>query len=264
MKYTLLEIVQDILSSTDGDEINSISDTTESQQIVTIVKTVYDDLLSRGGLAVYKTLFNLDSSLDPLKPVLMTKPANIDTIEWLKYNRVQDGDPDTEWAELRFIPLDDFICRSQGLNTSESDTDSMTLVNADGFTVTFNYKNNVSPSYFTTFDDNTVIFDSFDSAVDSTLQTVKTLGYGSKTAVFVPSDSWTPALQPSQFALLLNEAKSLAWSELKQTPHNKAEQTARRNWRHLSKTREHIPMDGRVDKSFRMNPIDHFPTYSRR
>lgn len=263
MKYTLLEIVQDILSSTDGDEINSISDTTEAQQIVTIVKTVYDDILARGDLAVYKTLFNLDASTDALKPVLMTKPNNIDDIYWLKYDRIQLGMTDPAWAEICFLPLDEFIRMSQMMNPSETNISSMTLVSVDGFTFTFNFNTDRSPTYYTSFDDDTLIFDGYDSAVETTLQTHKTLGFGSKVATFVASDTFVPALQPGQFSLLLNEAKSLAWSELKQTAHPKAEQTARRNWRHLAKTRQAVPNLGRVD-TLRYSGLDKLPNFGRR
>ncbi len=84
MKYTLLEIVQSVLSSMDSDEINSIDDTVESQQVVEIVKTVYDDIISRSDLNSNKTLFNLIGSTDPSKPTLMTRPEGIDRVDWLK------------------------------------------------------------------------------------------------------------------------------------------------------------------------------------
>jgi len=77
MKYTLLELVQNILSSMDSDEVNSIVDTVEAQQVVAIVKTVYNDILTRGELNVQKTLFNLDASTISTKPVLMTKPVTL-------------------------------------------------------------------------------------------------------------------------------------------------------------------------------------------
>jgi len=264
MKYTLLEMVQNIMSSMDSDEINSISDTTESQQVVQIIKTVYDDLITRGGMTSYKTLFNLTASGDNLKPVLMTKPLNIDTIDWIKYNRVKIGDPDPVWTEIKFKPIDEFLWDVQALNPSETDVDVMTLTSVDGFTLTFNYKNSTGPEFYTSFDDTTLIFNAVDLTVDTTLQTSKTVGYGSKITAFVESDSFVPALQPGQFALLLNEAKSLAWAELKQTAHQKAEQTARRNWSHLAKTRENIPVPARSDKIMRPNATDYFPNFSRR
>jgi len=39
MRYTLLELTQDVLSSLDGEEVTSINDTTESTQIVKIIKS---------------------------------------------------------------------------------------------------------------------------------------------------------------------------------------------------------------------------------
>lgn len=260
MKYTLLELTQNILSSMDSDEVNNINDTVESQQVVEIIKTVYDDIISRGEVKVHKTLFNLTASTDNTKPVLMTKPLTIDSIDWIKYNRIQDGDDDPSWVELRFMPLDQFMSMTQALLPSETDVASFEHT-VDGFTFTFNYRTDIGPTYYSSFDDNTLIFDSYDSDVDATLQTSKTLCFGTKSLEFVQSNSFTPALQPSQFALLLNEAKSLAWTELKQTAHPKAEQTARRNWIHLAKTRGHIPTS-KFDNM--VHPIHALPDFGRR
>lgn len=240
MKYTLLELTQAVLSSMDSDEVNSISDTVESQQVVTIIKTVHDDIISRGDLVSNKTLFNLDASIDPLKPVLMTKPDNIDRIEWLKYDTAVAADTIPAWGDMTYLPIVDFVDYVHSYNPTESNVDTFDYV-ADGFVFRFTYRNDTAPHYFTTFDDNTIIFDAYDVAVDSTLQSVKTLGYGHKKTTFVASDTWVPNLQPEQFSLLLNEAKSLAWAELKQTTHGKAEVSARRNWRHLQKTRQNSP-----------------------
>jgi hypothetical protein len=240
VRYTLLQLTQAVLSSLDGEEINSISDTTESNQVVQVIKTVYDDIQSRANLPIQKTLFNLDASGDTAKPVLMTKPSTIDCIEWIKYNRILDGATDPAWVVMKFLPLDEFLHRSQSMVPSDTAVDTMSHT-ADGFTFSFNYRNDASPQYFTSFDDNTIIFDSYDSAVDTTLQTSKTQGYGSLTNTFTESDSWVPNLQPQQFSLLLNEAKSLAWAELKQQLHAKAEKTARQNWIHLQTSKRNVP-----------------------
>ena len=240
MRYTLLELTQDILSSMDSDEINSINDSVESLQVVKILKTVYDDIISRGDLTSNRFPFNLTASGDTAKPVLMTKPDNIDKVLWVKYNCIKSGDTDPVWNEIRPLSVVDYFDYIHQYNPTETNVDTMTIV-SNGFVFTFNYRNDTAPRYYCSFDDNNIIFDAYDSAVDNTLQSVKTLCYGSLKTDWQETDTFIPNLQPQQFALLLNEAKSLAWAELKQTAHQKAEQSARRNWRHLQKTRTEIP-----------------------
>jgi|SRR6185503_875780 len=262
MKYTLLELTQTVLSSMDSDEINSINDTVESQQVVEVIKTVYDDIISRGDLTTNKTPFNLTASTDPLKPIIMTKPEGIERIEWIKYNTQKLADTVPAWTNMTYIPPMDFIDYMHGYNQTESNVESFTHT-IDSYVITFTYRNDVAPHYYTSFDDNEIFFDSYDAEVDSTLQSSKSLCYGLKITDFQKTDTFVPNLQPQQFALLLNEAKSLAWAELKQSVHQKAEVSARRNWRHLQKTRQEIPNTS-GDLLNNAHNFDRLPNYARR
>ena len=85
MKYTLLEMTQDILSNMSSDEVNSISDTPESLQVATIIKQKYYDIVSRGDLPEHNQLFQLNPSLTVVSPVLMTIPDGIGRVEYIKY-----------------------------------------------------------------------------------------------------------------------------------------------------------------------------------
>jgi hypothetical protein len=208
MRYTLLELVQNVLSSIDGDEVNSITDTVESQQVVKIIQNVYDDVVSRLDLHANKVLFNLDASGDNDKPVLMTKPDNIDVVHWIRYNKIEDGDTNPAWTDLKFLPVLDFIERCQGFNLDETFVDSMEHT-ADGYTFTMHYMNDRGPSFYTSFNDNTILFDAYDSDVDDTLQTSKTLCYGTQETPWSDTDAFELDLQPEHFALIVNEAKSL-------------------------------------------------------
>lgn len=260
MKYTLLELVQTILSSTDGEEVNGINDTVESQQIVEIIKTVYNDIVTRGDLARAKALFTLTASGDNTKPVLMTKPNSIANIDYIKYNCVLDGDTDPVWNDIKYLPINDFLDYIHRYNPSESNVDTMTH-SIEGFTITLHYKNDAAPQYYTIVEDNTVLFDSYDSDVDTTLQSSKTLCYGGKNVVFTRSNTWTPELEADQFALLLHEAKALAWMEQKQSEHPKAERSARRNWTHLARMRRTTPT-GNTEKD--ETPFKSLPNFARK
>lgn len=244
MKYNLLELTQAVLSSMDSDEVTSINDTVESQQVVEVIKTVYDDIISRGDLTTNKTLFNLSETEIPTQPIVMRKPETIERIEWIKYDIRDVDDTEANWSTLTYLPPVDFIDYMHSGNQSGTEIETFNYLSG-AFSLAFTYRNDTAPHYYTSFDDNVIFFDSYDSAVDSVLQSSKTLGYGLKVTDFTKSDDFTPELQPQQFALLLNEAKSLAWAELKQAGHEKAEQFARRNWRHLQKTRTEVPNNPR-------------------
>lgn len=261
MKYTNLELTQAVLSSMDSDEINSVNDTVESQQVLEIIKTVYDDIISRGDLTTNKTPFNLSASTDPLKPIIMTKPEGIERIEWIKYNTQGLLDTVPNWVNMTYLPPMDFIDYMHSYNQAESNVESF-VHTVDSYVLTFTYRNDIAPHYYTSFDDNEIFFDSYDSEVDSTLQSSKSLCYGLKVTDFQKTDSFVPDLQPQQFALLLNEAKSLAWAELKQSIHQKAEVSARRNWRHLQKTRQEIPNSENMVNN--AHNFDRLPNFARR
>jgi len=239
MKYTVLDLVQTILSRMDSDEVNSINDTVEAQQVATIIRSVYFDIISRADLPEHYSLVTLNASADSSKPVLMSLPSSVASIKWLKYDVREASDDPINMQLLRYLPLSEFLTRMHSLDTDETDVDSFShTIGSNTFTIL--YKNNKAPEYYTTFDDNTVLFDSLDTDVDSTLQQNKTLCYGKNVVTFTLSDNFTPSLDEEQFALLLNESLSTAWAELKQTQHPIADRNSRRGWTHLQKSRDGI------------------------
>jgi hypothetical protein len=261
MKYTLLELTQAVLSSMDSDEVSSINDTVESQQVVEVIKSVYDDIISRSDLKSNSTLFNLLPSNDVTKPTLMQKPTGIDKIEWIKYNCLDSGDTTPNWQYMQYATPEQFLEMMHSQDVSGTNYGTFTHTFDGGYNIVFTYRNDIRPSWYTSFDDDLIFFDTYDSDVDTTLQAVKTLGYGTKISDFVKSDSYVPKLHPQQFSLLLNEAKSLAWAELKQTIHAKAEATARKGWVHLQKTRVQIPDPNNFNGG--SHNFDRLPNFAR-
>lgn len=234
MKYTLLEMTQEVLSALDSDQVNSIADTVESEQVSHIIRTVYFDIAARAGLPEHKFLFQLDSSGDDTKPVLMTIPAEARHLDWLKYDKMEATETAANYREIQFLEQGNFIDLIHTFSEDSTNVDTMT-VDMDGVDVEFFYKTDKHPDYYTIYNDFNVIFDSYQSSIDTTLQSSKTLAYGEKAREFTLSDSFTPELDEKQFTLLLNEAKKMAFAELKQTVHPVAADNARRQWINLRK-----------------------------
>lgn len=227
MKYTLLEMVQDVLSSMDGDEVNSISDTVEATQVAKVIRACYFDIVS-DNLPEHTTLYQLTASGDNTKPVLMTRPSDVHSLVLLKYDMADAVNTDPRFEMVRPLAINDFFQLTHGLSLSEDNVESMSH-DIDGTTFTFLYENDKAPSYYTTVDDHTFFFNSYDSEVDTTLQQSKTFCVGEKEQTFELLDAYEIALDEGQHVWLLNEAKALAFAELKQLTHEKAEKTARRH-----------------------------------
>ncbi|MGD9682606.1 MAG: hypothetical protein AB7W16_15570 [Candidatus Obscuribacterales bacterium] len=227
MKYTLLEMTQRILESMESDEVSTISETPESQSVANIIKESYFGIIGEMAPSDTVGLFKLDASGDNTKPVLMSIPSTVSKIEWVKYN-IEDAGPDTEWYYMRQVDLEEFISSQSSYELSDANVDSMTIpVNSQNFT--FKFYNDRDPSFYVVIDEQFLVFDAYNSAVDSTLQQSKTLCKGLLVPAFLMQDNFVPDLDARMFQLLLQEAKSVAFVELKQAPNPKAEQKARRN-----------------------------------
>jgi hypothetical protein len=253
--YTLLDYTQAILSSLDSETVNSYSDTVESIQVANIIKTVYNDIQSRVDLPEHYDLFELNASGDNTQPVLMTRPADVSSIEWIQYDKVLLGSSDPAYRDVYFVSLDEFLRRMNSLKTTDTTNGTFNLTQPNSDTITFIYRNNKAPDYYTTFDDATIIFDSFDSAVDTTLQKTKTRAYGKKDQAFTLNDTFVPFLDRDLSTLLLNEAKVLAFSELKQVGHDVARQWANRGWTKVQQQKRGIDNP--------RNELDRAPNFGR-
>lgn len=222
-KMTVIELVQNIMSDMDSDEVNSINDTVEALQVANILKTTYFEIINHRDWDHMGTLFQLTASGDSAKPTHMSIGDLISKVEWVKYNKIESGGTRDKWSEVTWLHPKDFV---DLVNQRDNSLSTITEVTESGITL-FVY-NDRAPTYYTTFDDENLVFDSHDSVVDTTLQASKTQCWGYKEPTFSLTDSHTPDLPTKAFPFFLAEAKSVAFNSLKQMPNQKEEQKSRR------------------------------------
>ena len=230
MKMTLLEMTQAVLLAMESDQVNSISDTIESDAVAQLIRSLYYDIANDLGLPEHDSLVELTASGSALQPCLMHVPANVTKISAISYDIRGDLEDDVDlpnWKKLTYVPIDRFIELTQGYRSNSSTIGSMQL-ETDGDTFEFIHRNDAMPTYYTSFDDDQLIFDSFNKDIDTTLQKSKTLCYGSRVSTFTLTDSFVPDLDASEFPYFLNRAKVRAFAEFKQQQHQEAAGEARR------------------------------------
>lgn len=242
MRQTLLQMTQDLLSSMDSDEVNSISDTAESMQVATVIKNIYRDIVSRGNLPENFEMFELNASLDPTKPTIMHRPLGALSVLWVKYDTRMVGDTEPRFNKIRYCEPQEFVdivftYRDQNQNNVVK----FDIPGPNSSSIEIAALNDRAPSMWTSWDDELIIFDSFDSAVDGTLMKNKSLAYGEWGPEFLMEDTFVPDLDPRQFSLLFNEAKAWCFAEIKQTTHEKAEKASKRGWITLQHQKESLP-----------------------
>ena len=144
-KMTLLSMVQDILNDMDGDEVNSISDTVESEQVAQIIKTTYDAIMSNRDWAHTKTLLKTVASGDSALPTHMTFDENIKEILFINYNNALSGETRLKYTKVKYKNIDDFLRISNARDNDASNVDIIT----DPTSVQLLIRNDVHPTYYT-------------------------------------------------------------------------------------------------------------------
>lgn len=239
MKYTLLEMTQNILSDMSSDEVDSINDTTESLQVANIIQETYYYLISGEILPEHKGLFQLTET-DASTPVQMSLPDGVMTLDWLRYDKKASGETNIKFEDIYYLDWTDFYDRQNQLNTDDSTTSSFSVTDGD-YTFTLKYQTDRHPTYWTSFDDDTILFDSLDTDIDTYLTATKSLSYGQLENTFTLTDAFTPSLDEKDFNWLLNEAKAACSVKLRQVEDPIAKKRARRGWITKEIRQERIP-----------------------
>lgn len=239
MKSTLIEIVSDILSDMDSDYVSSINDTDEAMQVAQIVKTTYQAMMSNRNWPHTARIVGLQPFSNNQLPTHMTIQEEIKELISVYYDTRRNNNDRINYTQLKYLAPDAFLRFSNQRNS----TDVNTSLISDPSGVKLMVMRNKAPEYFTSFDDTTLVFDSFDSEVDSSLQSSKMQARAYIIPTFELIDDFIPDLPNDAFALLIEESKSKAMLKLKQTQDVKAEQEASRQNRWLSQKswRTHAP-----------------------
>lgn len=229
-------MVQNILSSIESDEINSIGDTVEALQVAEEIKTAFEDLFSDFEWPSQEGFIKLLPSLDSDKPTLMYLPDDVEEITSVYYNNGTIDSP--EFVEVRYRDPDLFM-RYGTIYLQQSEPIQL----VDNFYV----YTNQHPRFWTTYDNKTIVFDSFNSTVDSTLQESKILCRGRVSNKFQLVDDFVPPIDAQHFPLLLSEAKRMSFVNYKGVSNANEERRNRnqkvRAQKHRWRTRRQRPND---------------------
>lgn len=231
MKYTLLEVVQDVLNDLDADFVNGIDDTVESQQVAQIAKTCYNEMISNRDWPHLRQLSQLEASGDLAKPTHMRVPDAIKKLEWVKYDKMRETETRIRYEDVQYKYPDEFLKISNARNSDNSNVKQ--VVDFSGTTLLV--FDNAAPTYWTSFDDEWLVFDSYNKLLDDTLKKVKTQIYIVRDPVWEGLDASIPDLPEEAFAAYVEEVKSTAFFTLKQMMNQKAEQKASRQNRWLAR-----------------------------
>lgn len=231
MKYTLLEVVADVLNDMDADFVNSINDTVEAQQVAQIAKTCFNEMISNREWPHLRQLSQLEASGSLAKPTHMRLPSGVKKLEWVKYDKRKENETRIRFSDIEYLYPDEFL---EITNNRNSDNDNVKEV-VDFSGITILVFDNAAPTYWTSFDDEWVVFDSYNAAIDDTLKKSKTQVYLIREPEWVMLDEAIPDLPEEAFAAYIEEVKSTAFLALKQMINQKAEMKAARQNRWLSR-----------------------------
>ena len=226
-KFTLLQVVQKTLESLGSDEINSISDSVEAEQVAQFAQDAYYELMNQREWPHLLNLKQLESVADSTKPNYLRIPDDVVRIDQIKYDNT---DPlgaapllvtidEAQWCEP-----EQFLDMTQNRNTERDDV--VTITDFSG--VRYHILNDFKPQFWTSFDDEFVVFDAFDEDIDSTLQGNKSQALCKILPDFVIADATVADMPAHIFQIWIAEVKSSAMLYLRQEVSQKDEQRARR------------------------------------
>jgi len=224
-KYTLLEMVQKVLSDMDAEPVNSIGDTTESDQIASIIEDTFYVMITNRIIPEHNSLIKLTALSSTSYPTHFRYPTNTNNITGVWYDKSDDDSFEyktVEWMEpVEFLEMVDNV-----------QTDYVSVEDREAGT-TLRIRNNKQPEYYTSFDDTHLVMDAYDASVDTTLTTAKSRAFGTTYPTFSISDTFTPDIDEHLFPYLLAESKSVSFSLLAGGADQKIEQQARRQKSYL-------------------------------
>lgn len=227
MKRTLLNMVQGVLSKMDSDEVNSISDTGEAEQIALVFQDAFYDLIEELDLESPGQLINLESATSASQPTRFKIPDNVRRIDWIKYGELVDDEEITGYRYAE-VPRKDVKEFNDYVDSRTATDTNVQIVSYGPDEVELLIRNDEFPNCWFSPDDEYIIFDSWDSALESTMIANKTKAFAYVNPTFTITDALIPDLPSNIFPYYYAKVEAYCMATFKQEPNVKSEQKERR------------------------------------
>lgn len=233
MKRTMLEMVSDICEEIEADPVNDLDDSEESIRVTKLLMNTYWDMIANRMIPEHKELFRLTALADVTRPTTLQFPDLMKKLDWFKYD-INTSGTKIEYSEVKWMEPQDFI---EMLNARDSSASDVTTALSVGNSVDLLVYNDKMPDYWTTFDNDYVVCDSFDSSVENTLQQSNTQCYGWVYPTITRANATIIDLQETQLQFLYNETLAKASLKLIEDEDPHANKWAKRHRSSLQSTK---------------------------
>jgi hypothetical protein len=247
-KLTMLAITQDILNDIDGDWVNSIDDTEEAMSVAAIIKSTYLAMMSNRNWPHTRKPIQLTPTTDLTKPTHMVVPDNIKELYFINYNSAKFGETKADFQKMEWREPDVFLQITNNYNNGESNV--TTVIDDSG--VNIQIKNDIAPTIYTSFDDRTLVFNAYNSEIESNLTSSRMQSMAYIMPDLIIGDSVVPDLPDEAFSALVEGAKAKASWKLRQVADPAAQAETKRQNKWLSR------------KVRRVNQGFEYPNYGRK
>lgn len=215
-QMTLLDVVNSYKNATEGYQVNDLTEDYEAESVAKIAEEVYYEFSSDFQDHTYdNVLTTLDSVGDSTKPNYLAIPYNVHRIHdsVINYDKRVDNTK-TNYQRVKYLDPHDFLDLVNGRNSEDSTID----VISDFSGVKLLIKNNKHPEYYTSIDDEYVIFDAYDSSLESTLQSSKSQVIAQTEQTFTIDKDFVIPLPSDLIPTYLSEVKARASEYLREEP----------------------------------------------
>lgn len=239
MRYTNLELLKKVSRAINSDEVDALDETLESLDILDIMERTLDDICSRRHWEFMKD--KVAQAIAGSHVVELTIPPAVVRMQQLRYNT------SAGWKTLTYMEPDLFM---QRLQTTGDNTDTVTINGVEIYP-----RNDADPQYFTSFNEQTVVLDSYNSSVDASgVDYTKSYIAGIVKPTFdfdeLTSASVYQDIPELMFNYWLWETIAVASAELRQMDSQRAERSARRAYIRLLSLEPVTNDDGNAPVSY--------------
>lgn len=224
MAYTLLEMVQRVARKLNSDEVSELDETIESSDIAHEVLDTFEDLMHNTEWEFLKHQpRKLAEKLNGQSVVSLRLPSDVVHIESLMYECQTDATSDRIFREIKYLSPAEFQQMTLG---RKLDTNCVEVTVGEFRIRVFN---DTPPSYFTSFDEKEIVFDSYNAAIDTTgVVATKTAAIAKVVLLGTYSETWSPSVPEFIYNLWYHEAVARCSSCIRGVEDGRSERMARR------------------------------------